>query len=535
MNFQIKTQLTLLTISLLALSNAYAQTPNSGSISQAVQADVSTQSTDNTPIAVSSVSLQGNTLLTDDKLQPTLNRLNGQSTTFAGLQRLADDISDVYHKAGYPLVSVIIPPQKIDEGKIVLQVIEGKIGTISLNNQSRVRDDVINRYVDNALTSHQVLEQKQSEQAIAFIKELAGVDNVSYQMTQGQQPNTTDLVINTTAQNALQGTISLDNHGSQSTGVGRVRASVQLNSPMGYGERITLDGMTSFKGVNHAHLGLSLPIGTQGNKLSANVSRTQYDLGGQFKDLKATGYANTLDLAISRLLINQADHSLAIEGGVQYSRLQDTIATTNTTTHKTNQAAQLTLSGQLQDNIGAGAYTNYTLGNTIGKLGIDSLDARAIDDNSAKTHGVYYKLTGSIVRTQFLNPQWSLNTSIHGQWANRNLDSSQQLSLGGAYGVSAYHGNDVSADKGLIAQAELRYRLHPNLMLSGFYEYGTASLRHTPFMAGNNHISIQGAGVGLYANHQSLSLESKLAMRTTDQRFSNDKSPRLWLKAGWRF
>lgn len=203
MNFQIKTQLTLLTISLLALSNAYAQTPNSGSISQAVQADVSTQSTDNTPIAVSSVSLQGNTLLTDDKLQPTLNRLNGQSTTFAGLQRLADDISDVYHKAGYPLVSVIIPPQKIDEGKIVLQVIEGKIGTISLNNQSRVRDDVINRYVDNALTSHQVLEQKQSEQAIAFIKELAGVDNVSYQMTQGQQPNTTDLVINTTAQNAL--------------------------------------------------------------------------------------------------------------------------------------------------------------------------------------------------------------------------------------------------------------------------------------------------------------------------------------------
>lgn len=130
---------------------------------------------------------------------------------------------------------------------------------------------------------------------------------------------------------------------------------------MGYGERITLDGMTSFKGVNHAHLGLSLPIGTQGNKLSANVSRTQYDLGGQFKDLKATGYANTLDLAISRLLINQADHSLAIEGGVQYSRLQDTIATTNTTTHKTNQAAQLTLSGQLQDNIGAGAYTNYSL------------------------------------------------------------------------------------------------------------------------------------------------------------------------------
>lgn len=101
-----------------------------------------------------------------------------------------------------------------------------------------------------------------------------------------------------------------------------------------------------------------------------------------------------------------------------HSCLQDVIASTNTTTAKTDQSLTISLIGQAQDSLAAGGYTQYTLANTLGKLSINSADAYAIDQTSAKTHGTYYKLTGNISRTQFLSPALSINASLNGQWTN---------------------------------------------------------------------------------------------------------------------
>lgn len=231
----------------------------------------------------------------------------------ASLHSLADELTDLYHTAGYPLVSVIVPPQKITDGKVVLHAIEGKIGTITLNNTSLVHDKTLQGYINHAITEGQPLNQSQSEHALSLINNLAGVDNVSYQLAQGQHTATSDLVIDVKPQNRLQGSLVADNYGSTSTGVHRMRANLSINSPLGLGERLSLEGMTSLKGVNYAKVGLSLAAGVQGTQLSANLSRTQYELGGSFKDLKATGNANTLNMAVSHPLIRQNRHNLSLE------------------------------------------------------------------------------------------------------------------------------------------------------------------------------------------------------------------------------
>lgn len=105
-------------------------------------------STDSTPISVSDVVLVGNTLLSTHQFEPHLASIRGTSTTFGGLQSLARTISNEYRKAGYPLVSVIVPPQKIVNGRVVLQAIEGKIDKVVLQNDSKVQDSVLRRYIN---------------------------------------------------------------------------------------------------------------------------------------------------------------------------------------------------------------------------------------------------------------------------------------------------------------------------------------------------------------------------------------------------
>lgn len=490
-------------------------------------------STDTTPISVSDVVLVGNTLLSTSQLEPHLASVRGTTTTFGGLQSLARTISDEYHKAGYPLVTVIIPPQRLANGVVRLQVIEGSIGDVVVNNASRVSDKAVKSYLDKSIKTGQPLNQADSERALLLIKDLAGTDNVNYRLQGGQ--NSTDLAVELDKSRLVDGFVQVDNYGSKSTGEVRTRAGVNLNSPFGRGEKLSVQAMSSFKGVDYARLSADMPVGYDGLTVSAGVGHTTYELGGVFRDLQATGTADTVDVGIKKPLVRTNRHNVWASSSLEHRDLQDKVNSTNTVTDKSIKAVHFGFNGYHQDSVLTGGYTQWGIDSTIGKLNIDSADAKAIDGVSARTNGFYHKISANIARTQYVTPKLSLNLSTNGQWANQNLDSAEQLSLGGADGISAYHSNDVSADIGVIGQTEVRYALLPNLTVSGFYDVGRAKLRAKPFLDGKNWTEMQGGGVGIYTNYKNLSLQSKVAWQSSSDDVNTQKNPRVWAKIGYQF
>ncbi|STZ55936.1 Heme/hemopexin transporter protein huxB precursor [Moraxella lacunata] len=539
-------QKSLLTLSiLLATTASYAQDAGTilrevatqPTITPATITPLTTEtgdiSTDTTPISVSDVVLVGNTLLSAHKVEPHLASIRGTSTTFGGLQSLARAISDEYHKAGYPLATVIIPPQRLEGGVVRLQVIEGSIGDVVVNNTSRVSDKAVKGYLDKSIKTGQPLRQTDSERALLLIKDLAGTDNVNYRLQGGN--NGTDLAVELDKSRLVDGFVQVDNYGSKSTGEVRTRAGVNLNSPFGRGERFSIQAMSSFKGVDYARASLDVPVGYDGLMVSAGVGHTTYELGGAFKDLQATGTADTIDVGIRKPLVRSNRHNVWASSSLEHRDLQDKVNSTSTVTDKSIKAVRFGFNGYHQDSLLAGGYTQWGVDSTIGKLDIDSADAKAIDSISARTDGNYHKLSANVARTQYLSPKLSLNLSANGQWANKNLDSAEQMSLGGADGISAYHSNDVSADIGVIGQAEVRYALLPNLTVSGFYDVGRAKLRAKPYTTQENFINLHGGGVGLYTHYKNLSLQGKVAWQGGHETFNPNKDPRVWVRAGYNF
>lgn len=537
--------LTLLTFGILSANLAHAT--DAGTILRDVatqptvapatitplMAETSDISTDTTPISVRDVVLVGSTLLSAHKVEPHLASIRGTSTTFGGLQSLARTISDEYHKAGYPLATVIIPPQRLENGVVRLQVIEGSIGDVVVNNASRVSDKAVKSYLDKSIKTGQPLNQADSERALLLIKDLAGTDNVNYRLQGGQ--NSTDLVVELDKSRLMDGFVQVDNYGSKSTGEVRTRAGVNLNSPFGRGEKLSVQAMSSFKGVDYARLSADVPVGYDGLTVSAGLGHTTYELGGVFKDLQATGTADTVDVGIKKPLVRTNRHNVWASSSLEHRDLQDKVNSTNTVTDKSIKAVHFGFNGYHQDSVLTGGYTQWGIDSTIGKLNIDSADAKAIDGVSARTNGFYHKISANIARTQYVTPKLSLNLSTNGQWANQNLDSAEQLSLGGADGISAYHSNDVSADIGVIGQTEVRYALLPNLTVSGFYDVGRAKLRAKPFLDGKNWTEMQGGGVGIYTNYKNLSLQSKVAWQSSSDDVNTQKNPRVWAKIGYQF
>ncbi|KEY57731.1 heme/hemopexin transporter protein HuxB [Serratia sp. DD3] len=90
------------------------------------------------------------------------------------------------------------------------------------------------------------------------------------------------------------------------------------------------------------------------------------------------------------------------------------------------------------------------------------------DSQTARTAGNFSKFNLTALRLQMLSENWSFYSQFSGQLASKNLDSSEQFSLGGVNGVRAYASGEASGDQGWMTNLELRYAITPAWQLKTF-------------------------------------------------------------------
>lgn len=82
-----------------------------------------------------------------------------------------------------------------------------------------------------------------------------------------------------------------------------------------------------------------------------------------------------------------------------------------------------------------------------------------VDQAGLRTQGKFHRLNLSVARLEKPPGDFSLFARFYGQWANRNLDSSEDFALGGPYGVRGYPVGEARGDMGVLGTLELRYDL----------------------------------------------------------------------------
>lgn len=188
------------------------------------------------------------------------------------------------------------------------------------------------------------------------------------------------------------------------------------------------------------------------------------------------------------------------------------------------------LNGNSRDDWFGGGVNSFALAWSQGSLNIDGALNQNIDNLTAGTQGRFHKLNPSVVRLQRLTERFSLYGQLQGQWADGNLDSSEKMSLGGAYGVRAYPQGEASGDQGWLANLELRYALTEAWQLNTFVDHGEVRLNKQTWSTGANHRSLSAAGVGVRWAAQGWQVSSVAAWKlgNDDAQSDVDRSPRVW-------
>ena len=457
------------------------------------------------PFKVLAFKLVGNKSIDAETLHAQIHDKEGQELSLRQLGELASLITAYYHNHNYPLAVAIIPAQTIEDGIVTIQVLEASYGDVLLTNTSRVRLSLLNSSL-SALKPGEEIAGDKLNKTLLLLNDIPGL-LVDASIKKGQVQGTSDLIINTKDAVGFKAYASLANSGSASIGRVRGTANLDLVDPLGLGDVLSVNGLTSGSGMNYGRLSYELLVNGYGTRVGGAYSNLHYQLGQQYKALKVHGTSNNYSLWVKQPLIRSLNSNLYAQ--LEYDRtiLKDHIDIISAKTDRTIDNVALNLSGDLRDSWLLGGMSYFNISFSAGHVGFDDATAQHSDFLAGKTQGDFSKLNLSVTKIQQISDGITFSGSFSGQIANDNLDSSQKMVIGGPNSVRAYDVSVLSGDNAQLLTLELRKTISSSIgvwQAVTFYDAGHVEINNSPWTASKNEAFIQGVGLGLNWQHDSL-------------------------------
>lgn len=494
--------------------------------------DAPTPAADHTgpTIEVQRFAIEGNSAIDTADLLALLQPLEGQSLTLSQLEAGAARITRRYRESGYPFAYAYLPQQTVEAGLVRMTVLEGRLDQVHIENKSRQRAHVVATPL-RQLRRGEVIHADALDTSLLLLGDVSGARAQS-RLQPGTEVGTTDLVVRVEDSALTSGSIGLDNFGTRATGTARATGHLLFNGALGLGEQIHLHTLLSNEHLRNYHLAYEMPVGPWSTRVGASQSHMNYETGGDLSVLDHYGSAKVTRIHATQPLVRSRSRNINVKLSQEQKRLADHIGLQDSHDHKRSHLTTLGLNGNWQDSLVSRAVSQWDLSWSHGQLLLGSRAQRRWDALTARTAGRFQVLNGQLSRWQALSGPWMLYGRVSGQWANKNLNSSEKMSLGGAYGVRAYPQGEAQGDMALLGSLELRYALTDAWQLSGFVDAGQVKFQRSPWTDDSNHRSLGGAGFGLKRGGPRWSLESSLAWRVGSgpATSAQQRSPNLLLK-----
>lgn len=310
-------------------------------------------------------------------------------------------------------------------------------------------------------------------------------------------PELLDLVVTVAAAQPLPGRLSsavvqANNHGLKQYGRSQLMGAATFGLPA-IKSQLSLLAQVS-EGIAYARADYEslLPLAGARWQVFGAHSRSRSVLGGA---ASTQGESSELGLGLTGILAARRD--LVLKGQVDLavrhsdSHLQATGASISSV--KDQQLRwRLTADNERLSNEPVRAELGLTMGQYAEAVSV------------AVPAGAYAKLDFALKSQTALDAAGSLRLSgrVRGQWANRNLDGYNQITLGGVNGVRAYTSADGTGDKGVVGSVELSQSLPWNSSIALFYDLGQVVPQANPMAASPlKHYALQGSGLQLQGRY----------------------------------
>ena len=410
-----------------------------------------------------------------------------QRVSIKDLQQLARQITRTYRDMGYLATIAYVPGQETSDGKVTVKVISGKFGEVTIDNQSKLDTNILNSIKEN-IRLGEAVEGKYIENVLYRINALGGV-KATGKLEKIQNSSDIRLVITVVDHQPTRDIVYAENYGSEYSG--RYRFGLIHNKYNIDNKSSNLEAgvLISNKNLKNYHIDYSVIADKKSaSRVGISFGRTTYNLTKEYETLDASGTSNDVSLYAKSTIFQTNKDELNLSYGYRFRKISDEMGAYNVSTDKHSHAIYGEVSGYNRVPKGI---INYKFKLTAGKLSNDSAYANRLNTYT-KTEGNFIKFNGKIDYLQALNKHWNFHTTLSWQQANKFLDGSEKMNIGGINGVRAYSSGDGSGDKGILSRTELIYQTKiKGLSLNAFFDIGSVGNKSKSLN------TIKGYGVGV--------------------------------------
>lgn len=406
--------------------------------------------------------LKDEELIDEAEIQEVLASYAGKALTMAQINEAADKVTQLYRSRGYPVARAYVPRQDATNGVLTIQILVGRYGAMTIDNQSLVQRGGAVHDIFARLEKGGAITRAQLERAMLLVDDLPGAKVPTVTIAPGEEHGASDFNVIVPPDKRFAGYVLGDNYGSRYTGRYRLNAGLDINAPLGLGDKISIGGLVSEDAdLLNGSLNYSLPLAGNGLRAYAGIYHTAYELAKEYQDLDATGNDTGVTLGLGYPIIRSQNRNLTVDASATAKRLKDEIGIVDETTKKKAYVGTLSTHYESWGALWNRAlYSSARLGLTYGHLSFDDAEQAAMNRLGADTEGNFAHINLSLFSRYSLTSKLSTLLTFNAQKSlgGKNLDGSEQMSVSGASGVRAYR-EGASGDNAFFVNAEIRYQL----------------------------------------------------------------------------
>ena len=381
------------------------------------------------------------------------------------LRRIQNRLIDL----GYVTTRVVVEPQDLRSGMLVLTVIPGKVGRIQLQDQSAIPFATRGTlWFAMPLAQGDILNIRNIEQGLENLKRVPSAD-ANMELVPTDAVGETDVVIAYKQSLPFHLTLGLDDSGSKSTGRLQGSATFSWDNVLTLNDMFYISGTRSFKrdsddaegdyGSKNVSLYYSIPWKNYLLTLSGSKYSYHQTVAGAFESYTYSGESQQMKANLSRLLSRGSLHKTYINAALWTRKSHNYINDTEVEVQRRRTAGWEVGFNHTQY-IGETVlqlFANYKRG-TGGNKSLPAPEEEFGEGTSRMqifTAGIDFTYPFTIG-----NQPFRFNTVWNGQWNGTPLTQQDKLSIGGRYTVRGFDGElSLSGEKGWLWRNELGWNI----------------------------------------------------------------------------
>ena len=431
-------------------------------------------------------------LIDKETLNAISEKYQNQEIVIGDLYKACSEVNEIYAKKGYLASKALIKAQKIDDGVVVITLVEGKVEEAAVKGNKATKARYIERYFDIKQGTYPNFKNIKKQ-----IQVFNNTNSTKLQikMVPGKAPRTTDIyIVAAEPEKVERFTFFTDNSGRENSGEWRYGLNYSNVNMCGYCDSINIAAIQADTSVT-SMLNYSIPTDDKGNRLAVNYSSNHMRVShGPMKDLDIRGVSEVAGLTYTHPITRRSDKKQKLNIGFQNQHSATDVKTLGARyVHDDNRRVTISYDDLLIRKTDlfyfrpAFSYTDYSSTPLVGDC---------VNRN-------YSKLNVDALYQKFKKNGDSLTAQVTIQKAFKDdVSSADRLYVGGVYSVRGYEESLLAGDSGVNVKLDYFWHTHTKgLRAITFFDYANVS---GEMVRDTNNIS--SLGYGLEYRHKDVSM-----------------------------